>query len=114
MLIYRIYLSAMLVTIAVYTTIVILSHGLNPLPVFLGDIAAMTWSGQFNLDFLGLLLLASFWVAWRHSFSPTGLALALIAVMGGMLFMTLYLLIVSIRTDADVKKLLLGERRAGA
>lgn len=114
MLAFRMALFAIFVTTTIYTTIVILSHGLNLLPIFFGDMATVTWPGQFNLDFLGFLLLAGFWVAWRHSFSPAGLGLGLIAVIGGMLFMAPYLLIVSFRTRGDIDKLLLGERQVDA
>lgn len=34
------------------------SHAWNLFPVFFGDIAAMTWAGQFNADFTGFLLLS--------------------------------------------------------
>jgi len=29
----------------------------------------MQWPGQFNLDFMCMLLLAGLWVSWRHRFS---------------------------------------------
>jgi len=84
------------------------------LPIFFGDMAGLTWPGQFNLDFLFFLLLASLWLAWRHHFTPGGILLALIAVFGGMLFLSAYLLIASVRARGDMKIVLLGERRARA
>lgn len=110
--IFRVLLIAIFMTIAVYTAIVISGHGWNLLPVFVGEIGAMGWSGQFNLDFLGFLLLAGLWLAWRHDFSPAGLVLGLFGVFGGMLFMSAYLLIASIMAGGDMKTLLLGSRRA--
>jgi hypothetical protein len=51
--------------------------------------------------------------AWRHQLSPAGLGLGVLAFFGGMMFLTIYLLIVSLRTKGDVGALLLGEARAG-
>lgn len=69
--------------VLVYTGVVGTTHGWSLLPVFLGDIAAMNWPGQFNLDFACLLILSGLWVAWRHRFSPFGLVLGLLATVGG-------------------------------
>jgi 4-hydroxybenzoate polyprenyltransferase len=82
--------------------------------IFFGDIARMEWPGQFNLDFLGFLILSGAWTAWRHHFSPAGLVLGLIAFVGGMGFLTIYLLIESARAKGDIRVLLLGARRAAA
>jgi hypothetical protein len=35
----------------------------------------MSWSGQFNLDFMTFLGLSAVWVAWRHQFTRGGVAL---------------------------------------
>ncbi len=71
----------------------------------------MAWSGQFNLDFLGMLLLSGFWVAWRQCFSVGGIALGLLAVCGGVFFLSGYLLIESCGVGSDARALVLGERR---
>lgn len=63
----RIVLVAFLVVLTVYTAVVISNHGWNLLAVFFGDMRAVNWAGQFNLDFMGFLLLSAFWTAWRHS-----------------------------------------------
>lgn len=55
--------------------------------------AAMTWPGQFNADFMTFLSLSGLWIAWRHHFSAGGMALGF-------------------RTQGDVKALLFGVRRA--
>ena len=80
--------------------------------VFFGDISRMGWPGQFNLDFMGLLLLSGFWLAWRHHFSPAGLGLGFLGAVGGAPVLTAYLLVTSFTVDGDVGKLLLGETRA--
>lgn len=110
----RIVLVAFLVVLTVYTAAVISNHGWNLLAVFFGDMRAVNWAGQFNLDFMGFLLLSAFWTAWRHHFSLRGLALAVVAFFGGMAFLTIYLLIASYQVRGDVSALLLGVRRAAA
>jgi hypothetical protein len=107
-------LLAVLLAIAGYTAVVISNHGIGLLAIFFGDIAAMAWPGQFNLDFLSLLTLSGLWVAWRHGFSAAGLALGLLAFFGGGLFLSFYLLVVTGKAKGDMKKILLGESRAAA
>ena len=97
--------------IAAYTLVVIANHGLSLLPVFFGDMIRMQWPGQFNLDFMCMLLLSGLWVGWRHQFSVAGVELGLVAVFGGALFLSAYLLVESFRTKGDVRKLLLGTAR---
>lgn len=110
---FRLFLVACIIVIGAYTAVTITNHGLlTLLPTFFGDMAAMGWPGQFNLDFFCFLLLSGLWVSWRHHFSPGGLALGLVAVFGGMPFLAAYLLIHSMRTNGDVIALFAGERRA--
>jgi hypothetical protein len=47
--------------------------------------AAMTWPGQFNFDFMGLLLLLGLSVSWSHQHPPCDLVLGLFAVFDGLL-----------------------------
>ncbi len=112
MIAFRGFLFVFLAGLLAYTATVIANHGWDLLPVFFGDIAAMNWPGQFNLDFLGFLTLSALWTAWRHHFSPLGLALAVIAFFGGMGFLAIYLLVASVRARGDVAVLLLGATRA--
>src|SRR5512147_769793 len=97
----------------VYTAVTIANHGWNLLPIFFGDMATMAWPGQFNLDFMFMLMLSGLWVAWRHRFSAAGLALGAVAVFGGALFLSVYLLVVSLRANGDMREVLLGESRGG-
>jgi hypothetical protein len=101
------FLVAVFVVIAGYTLVVIASHGLNLFPVFFGDMTKMQWPGQFNLDFMCMLLRSGLWVSWRHQFSVPGVVLGLVAVFGGALFLRAYLLVESFRTKGDMRKLLL-------
>ena len=109
----RFYLAIFVVALGAYSTIVGLNHGWNLLPVFLGDMAAMTWPGQFNADFMGMLSLSGLWLAWRHEFSAAGLALGVLGFFGGMMVLAPYLLIASMHANGDVKILMIGRARAG-
>jgi hypothetical protein len=111
---FRVLLISMIVIVLGYTGVVVASHGWGLLSIFFGDIGAMGWPGQFNLDFSCLLILSALWVAWRNQFSPAGLALGALALVGGTPLLASYLLVASIRARGDVKVLLLGARRAAA
>ncbi len=108
---FRVLLGVLWAILVGYTGIVIANHGMGLLKVFFGDMAAMGWPGQFNLDFMFMLMLSALWVAWRHRFSIGGLALGLLALFGGSLFLATYLLVLSWMTSGDLKRMLLGARR---
>lgn len=111
MLLFRFLLFFMLVAIVAYTGVVIARHGIDFLPVFFGDMARLGWAGQFNLDFMCMLMLSALWVAWRHRFSAGGIALAVLAFFGGAPFLCVYLLIAGARGDRDARAMLLGPRQ---
>lgn len=102
----------MFAILAIYTTITISNHGMDLFGIFFGDMATMAWPGQFNLDFMGFLLLSGLWVSWRNGFSLPGLALGLVAFVGGIGFLAPYLLFVSIKTKGDMTAFFLGQARA--
>ena len=110
----RLYAIVFLIVLTVYTLIVMANHGVGLVPIFFNDIAATAWPGQFNLDFMGFLILSALWIGWRHEYSLMGWLLMPLALTGGMLFLTIYLLIISFRVNGDLKALLLGARRAAA
>jgi hypothetical protein len=109
---FRLGLIAFWLVLLVYTVIVISNHGMGLLPIFFGDIAAMKWPGQFNLDFMGFLLLSGLWTAWRNGFSGPGLALGVVAILGGIGFLAPYLLYLTYQTNGDPKAMLLGVNAA--
>ena len=112
MVAFRMLLGVLLVAVVVCTIPVVLDHGLILFSVFFGDIAEMNWPGQFNFDFLGFLILSATWVMWRNHFSPIGLLLGAIASVGGIPFLTTYLLIESFRVEGDLLALIFGQQRA--
>jgi hypothetical protein len=75
MMAFRVYLVIIVACRSVDTLTVGLTHGWNLLPVFPGDMVAMTWPGQLNADFSTFLLLSGLWLAWRHQFSVGGILL---------------------------------------
>jgi hypothetical protein len=111
---FRIFLAVIFIGILIITGIVGLNHGWNLLPIFFGDMAAMTWPGQFNSDFMCFLMLSGLWLAWRHHFSPGGLLLGLVGVFGGIMILAPYLFFASYRANGDMKVLLLGRARANS
>ena len=110
---FRILLVILLIAVVTYTIPVVIEEGLSSLlPTFFRDILTMTWPGQFNFDFLGFLILSATWTAWRNQFSAPGLGLALVALFGGIPFLTTYLLYLSYQTNGDIRVMLLGEGRS--
>lgn len=99
------------IVLAGYTAVVISHYGMGLLPIFFGDIAAYTWPGQFNLDFLYFLILSALWTAWRNAFSAAGLALAVVAFFGGAGFLLPYLLFLTFRERGDPVRILTGAAR---
>lgn len=112
MTLFRLFLMICLIVLAAYTGVTMANHGANLFPTFFGDMAEMGWAGQFNLDFMMMLMLSALWTAWRHQFSLSGLVLALVAFNGGMIFLAIYLSWHLHRNGGDMKALLLGDARA--
>ena len=109
---FRAYLMTVVVILGAYTAVVGANHGWDLLPIFFSDIAAMTWHGQFNADFSGFLTLSGLWLAWRHEYSPAGLALGVLGLFGGMMVLAPYLVVASYQAGDDAAVLLLGKARA--
>lgn len=112
MILFRALLLFLWLILVSYTGVVIFHQGMGLLPIFFGDMAEVTWPGQFNLDFLCFLVLSALWTAWRNRYSLSGLGLALIAFFGGAGFLLPYLLILTLQTRGDMRIVLLGKHRA--
>lgn len=107
---YRAMLATMFIILVIYTVAVVTNEGFGLVAVFFGDIANGGWRGQFNLDFLMLLILAGCWVAWRHGFSGIGIILGLCTIVGGVLFLSVYLFFMSFQTRNDARRFELDKR----
>lgn len=108
MVIFRSFLVIVFVALCAYTVAVIADHGMGLFGVFFGDIMKLGWPGQFNADFLAMLAMSALWVAWRHGFSPAGLGLATLAFFGGAPFLCVYLFLLSLKTNGDIREMLVG------
>jgi hypothetical protein len=111
MTIFRVLLVLILTALVSYTGIVIVNNGMDLFPIFFGDMLKMGWPGQFNLDFMFMLTLSALWTAWRNRFSTIGIVLACLALFGGSLFLSTYLLVLSWQANGDMKQVLLGDAR---
>ncbi len=92
-----------------YTLAVGSANGWDLLPIFFGDILDVSWPGQFNFDFLMILVLSGLWTVWRNKFSPIGIFLGLLALVGGISFLAPYLLFLSFKENGNVRSILLGQ-----
>jgi hypothetical protein len=109
---FRVLLALIFVCVLTYTGIVISNHGWGLFEIFFGDISAMTWPGQFNLDFSCFLILSGLWLAWRHQFSVPGTVLGLLIIVGGVPLFSGYLLWATFKTNGNMHEILLGKERA--
>jgi hypothetical protein len=112
MAMFRVYLVVVLACVTGYAVVVANQHGWNYFTPYFSSIAELTWSGQFNLDFLSYLGLSGLWVAWRHRFSGKGITLGVVVFLGGTMFFAPYLLWASAQAAGDAKVLLLGKERS--
>ena len=109
---FRFWLVFVFLVISVYTLAVISQYGVNLFPFFFGDMMKMGWAGQFNLDFMFMLVFSAMWTAWRNEFSTPGLGLAVLAFFFGAPFLCLYLFYLSREADGDLVQVLIGNRAA--
>jgi len=104
----RLLLIVITVVILGFTVAAVANEGLNLLPHFLGPILALTWQGQFNVDFTSYLVLSGVWMAWRGGFTTGSIALGVLAPPLGILFLAPYLIYLIGKTESDPRKLLMG------
>ena len=111
MTLFRILLVIIFVGVTGYTVPVIAQEGWNLFSVFFSDIFAVSWLGQFDLDFMCMLVLSALWIMWRHHFAAIGLFLGLCTSLLGSPFLAIYLLIASFRANGDMIEILIGAQR---
>lgn len=108
MTIIRVIWASMLAAISIYTFDVIGRHGWNFVTPFFAAVSQQDWQGQFNADFLGMLILSAIWTGWRNGWSLQGNILALMALSLGAPFLCCYFLILSLKSGATPSSILLG------
>lgn len=101
-------LIAMSVLIVAFTVAAIANGGVNLITPFLTPIVALSWQGQFNIDFACYLVLSGIWMAWRRGFSSGSIALGILAPPFGILFFAPYLIYLVGKSNGDPRQLLLG------
>lgn len=104
----RLYLVIAWAGLVAFTAFVVGREGLDLLPIFFGAIGEARWPGQFNADFLSLLVLSALWTGWRNGWSVGGWALAGLAFFGGGGFLMAYLLVLLHLEKGSVRRVLLG------
>lgn len=105
---FRIYLIMAWAALLAFTAYVIGRDGIDLLPVFFGAIGQGRWPGQFNADFMSLLMLSALWTGWRNGWSAGGLCLAVGAALLGGGFLMAYLLVLLHLEKGDLRRVLLG------
>lgn len=105
----QIFLVVQALIVLVYTGFTINNSGWSLLQVFVNDILAVSWNGQFNLDFSSYLVLSGLWIMWRNKFSAKSIFLALAAAIIGFIVFGIYLFYLTIKEKGDVTRILVGE-----
>ena len=105
---FRTLLIALTAIMILMTIAAVATEGLNLITPYLSPILALTWQGQFNVDFACYLVLSGVWMAWRGGFTSSSITLGVLAPVLGMLFFAPYLIYQIGRAEGDPKKLLLG------
>jgi uncharacterized membrane protein YozB (DUF420 family) len=98
------------IAVLIYTVIAFANEGPNLLAIALFNIQSLNWNGQFNLDFSCYLALSGLWIMWRDKFSSKAIAVAIAAMILGIIFFAPYLLYRLIKENGDIKKMLVGDR----
>ncbi|MEM6724192.1 MAG: hypothetical protein AAF598_09155 [Bacteroidota bacterium] len=106
----KVLLSTLLIGLLVYTFFTIRQDGFNFLGAAVTFVGSMDWSGQFSVDFFCYLILSAVWVAWRGQFTTVALLLAVFALFGGFLFLSVYLIFLLNKHGGDLKMVLLGDQ----
>ncbi len=107
---FRVLLVVMGLMVFVYTVLAVSNEGVNLFATTLPAVPEFGWPGQFHLDFATYLVLSGLWVAWRHEFSGSGIALGVAASLLGILFLSVYLLLAIRKSGGDMRLVLLGDR----
>jgi hypothetical protein len=93
-----------------YTFFAFQNEGANLFRVFINNLISLTWSGQFNLDFLCYLMLSGLWIMWRNKFTVKSIILGSIAMVLGIVLFAPYLLWLTNKENGNLKRVLIGDR----
>jgi hypothetical protein len=93
-----------------YTFIAFQKEGAGLFSVFLDNIKSLTWTGQFNLDFLCYLMLSGLWIMWKNNFSGKSILVGAFAMILGIVFFAPYLLWLLYKENGDLRRVLVGDK----
>jgi hypothetical protein len=94
----------------VYTFVAFNNEGADLFGVFINNVKAFTWSGQFNLDFLSYLTLSGLWIMWRNNFTYNAILFGIIAMVLGIVVFAPYLLWLTNKENGDLTRVFIGDR----
>ena len=106
----KILLALMAISVSVYTIFAFQNEGGNLFQIFISNLAALNWNGQFSLDFSCYLILSGIWIMWRNRFSVSSIVFAMFATIIGITLFAPYLLFLLYKEKGDIKKLIIGNR----
>jgi len=109
LLLFKVLMVTLTLTLAVYTGMVIQKEGMNFFTIFIENILAITWNGQFHFDFMCYLLLSGVWIMWRDRFSFSSMGIACGAMVIGFIFLAPYVLYLVAKENGNFKKVLTGD-----
>ena len=107
----RFFLLVSTILIYVFTYFAVAAQGINWPAVAFGDILALNWRSQFDVDFVIHLLLLATWISWREGFSMKGHVFGFLSIVMGGMFSFPYLLSAIYVAKGDPKRILLGDHR---
>ena len=105
----RLFLLVSTVVIYAFTCFALAAQGINWPAVAFGDIIALNWRSQFDVDLVIHLLLLATWVSWREGFSLRGHVFGFLTVVMGGMFSFPYLIYATYLAKGDPKMVLLGK-----
>ncbi|MCU0375109.1 MAG: hypothetical protein MUF24_07360 [Chitinophagaceae bacterium] len=98
-----------IILLLIATIAAVQQQGWNLFPIFIENVKALNWNGQFNLDFSCYLLLSGLWIMWRHRFAPSAVIGGAFAMVAGILAFAPYLLYLLFAEKGNLVKVLLGK-----
>lgn len=100
----------MTLAVAILTLLALQREGAGLFQVFISNIRAGGWNGQFNADFTCYLVLSGLWLMWRNHFRPSAILLGLAAAILGIILFAPYMVFLLYREKGNLVKVLVGDR----
>jgi hypothetical protein len=108
---FKLLLVVQTIGLLIYTFLAYRAEGPDLFNVFIVNINSLTWTGQFNLDFLCYLILSGLWIMWRSKFDPKSIIIGIIAMILGIVFFAPYILWLLMIENGDISRVLIGKHK---